>query len=146
EPAIAASIASTAVALEATGGEDADAVFDLLSERTGTNGLAILFDIVRSRGGTKANQRAATILRKPEVSARLPAPMSVAFALRDAPCDKKPDLYARAVEDGDQLVLTELRVMRESVRDRCRRADDPCCFDKDRLDQAIKDLRAKLTK
>jgi serine/threonine-protein kinase len=146
ETQVASSVASLAVALETTGGEDADAVFDLLSTRTGGPGLEILFEMVRSRGGTKGSKRAAALLRKPEVSARLPKPLRIAFELRDAPCDKKPSLYARAVEEGDHMALTELRVMREAECDRRRAPEDPCCFAKAPLDQAIKDLRAKLAK
>src|SRR5262249_48725348 len=67
EAAIASAAASVAVALETTGGEDADAVWNLLSARAGVPGLEVLFEIVRGRGGTKASKRAAAILREPEV-------------------------------------------------------------------------------
>jgi serine/threonine-protein kinase len=144
DPNVVPGIVSVAVALEATGGADADTVFDLLTNRAGTDGLDILFEMVRTRGGTKGGKRAAEVLRQPEIVAREPAALRIAFELREAPCDKKPGLYERAVKEGDGRTVTELRVMRAAECDRRRRRDDPCCFDHTALDRAISDLRERL--
>jgi eukaryotic-like serine/threonine-protein kinase len=137
---------SVAVALETTGGADADLVFETLSQRAGTDGLDLLFEIVRGRGGTKGSKRAADLLRNPEVAVMEPPPLRAVFELHDAPCDKKPALYEHAVKDGDQRALTELRAMREAECDRRRRNVDPCCFAHEPLDKAIAELKARLTK
>jgi hypothetical protein len=144
EPEMVAGIVSVAVALESTGGAEADAVFDALADRAGADGLDILFEIVRTRGGTKGGKRAAEILRKPEIAARQPPALRIAFELRDAPCDKKPGLYERAVHEGDARTVTELRVLRAMECGRRRRRDDPCCYDHAALDRAISELRERL--
>jgi serine/threonine-protein kinase len=144
DPNVIGWVVSVAVALETNGGEAADAVFEALSHRAGTDGLDMLFEIVRGRGGTKGSKRAAELLKNPEIAVMEPPPLRAVFELHDAPCAKKPELYAQAVKDGDQRALTELRAMREAECDRRRRHEDPCCFDHEPLDKAIKELRARL--
>ncbi|HVY49753.1 MAG TPA: hypothetical protein VHB21_27855, partial [Minicystis sp.] len=146
DPNVVGWTVGAAVALATTGGAPADAVFDTLSQRAGTDGLDVLFEIVRGRGGTKGSKRAAELLRNPEIAAMEPPPLRVVFELHDAPCEKKPALYDRAVKEGDRRALTELRAMREAECDRRRRHEDPCCFDHAPLDEAIKALRERLAK
>jgi hypothetical protein len=146
EAGIVASIVGVAVALETTGGDDADVVFELLAEKTGTDGLDVLFEIVRARGGTKGGKRATELLRKPEILAREPPALRIAFELRDAPCAQKPGLYERVVKEGDARAVTELRVLRAAECDQRRRRIDPCCFDHAPLDRAIAELRDRLQK
>jgi serine/threonine-protein kinase len=123
-------------------GDLADRVFDVLKNDLGDDGLDLLFDLVRARGGTKAGKRAQAVLESPEMSARVPKGMKLALELRRKTCDEKRAMFARAAEEGDSRVLVELRVLREAE---CPRRRDPCCFRDDaELAQAIKALKAKL--
>jgi serine/threonine-protein kinase len=146
EGKVVGAVMSTAVALEIPGGKPADAVFEALRARLDARGLEILFEIVRSKGGTKGSKRAAAILDEPEVVARQPPPLRIAIELHRARCEDKPALFQRAAEEGDDRALTALRVLRETECSR-RQRNGPCCFrDNDALAAAIKRLRERLGK
>jgi serine/threonine-protein kinase len=120
-----------------------DEVWKALSERGGVEGLEVVYDVVRTRGGTKAARRAVGILRSSEVAARIPVDMRMAFELRTAPCDQRKAILARAGNEGEARVLAELTLMREADCD----SDEPCCFrDTKVLADAIKQLKAKAGK
>ncbi len=144
EPAVreAALAAATGIALE--GGDRADAVFAAMTDRLDQDGLDLLFDMVRLKGGTKGSKRAGEILRRPEVLARATPELRIAFELHRAPCAEKSALYDRAVAEGDGRTLAQMQVMREQDCDNDR---DPCCFKGDAaLAAAIKALKARLGK
>jgi serine/threonine-protein kinase len=144
DKAVASHVVSTAVALETVGGKDADNVFNALGARLGARGLEILFEIVRTKGGTKGSKRAAAILQNPDVVPLEPAPLRIAFELVEAPCSDKPALFTRAAEEGDERALTALRQLREME---CSRRDDACCFrNNTELPKAIARLRERLGK
>lgn len=90
--------------------EDArgDKVFDALARRLGTEGPDVLYEIIQARGKAASAMRATELLRDPEIAANASPALRIAFALRDAPCDKKLDLLDRAVEDGDERALAAL--------------------------------------
>jgi eukaryotic-like serine/threonine-protein kinase len=121
---------ASGVALQ--GGEPADRLFDTLATHLGTAGLDILYEIVKSRGGSKAAARATELLRRADVIARGSPALRVAFALRDVPCDQKLGLLDRAVSEGDLRALGVLETQ------------GTACFRQNKaLDEAIKALRAK---
>lgn len=113
----------------------ADAMFDVLEHKLGGAGLDVLYDVVESKGGSRAATRAAELLRKEPTHARASAALRIALDLRDAPCVDMLKLLDRAVQDGDGRALVVLQTF------------GLACFRKSReVDQAITDLRARLTK
>ncbi|APR86624.1 serine/threonine protein kinase [Minicystis rosea] len=118
--------------------ELADAVFDTLGARLGTPGLELLYELALSRGGTRGGQRARTILGQPDVMAREPPALRIAFEFFVAPCEKRRALLGRAAADGDRRTLVQLEVAHGA---RCTNKKDPCCF---REDPAMVDAIAKI--
>jgi len=122
--------------------KEADQVFELLANGLGSGGLDVLFDIVRSRGGTKAGRRAGDLLANPEVMARATPALRIAYDLRKASCTEKRELLGRAVEEGDGRALAELSI---AYGARCSSDRDPCCFREDKaMADAIKKLKERL--
>ncbi|UQA55844.1 serine/threonine-protein kinase [Polyangium aurulentum] len=122
--------------------KEADQVFELLANGLGSGGLDVLFDIVRSRGGTKAGRRAGDLLANPEVMARATPALRIAYDLRKASCTEKRELLGRAVEEGDGRALGELSI---AYGARCSSDRDPCCFREDKaMADAIKKLKERL--
>jgi len=113
-------------------------VFDVLTHKLGGEGLDLLFDIVRSRGSTKAGRRASDILSQPEVMERASPGLRITFELRKVNCSGKRALLGRAAEEGDQRTLHELQSLHGA---RCKNPKDPCCF---REDPAVVDALQKL--
>lgn len=120
--------------LEREGDKRANKVFDAITGKLGASGVDILYEIVQSRGGTRASKRATALLRTPEVLARGTSAARLAFQLRDAPCDKKLAMLDEAAAHGDGRTLQVLETSATS------------CFDKSRpaLRQAIGAIRARL--
>lgn len=143
EPAVVGAVASTAVAIESGGGQNADNLFDALTNDLGEQGWWLLFEIVRTKGATKGSERAALILQHPDLVPHEPPALRIAFELVTAKCEDKPALFPRAVTDGDQRALTAMRLLKEM--DCPRRRQGPCCFKENKeLAAAIKELEAKL--
>lgn len=133
---------AVASALAFAGGETADGVFAALKNAFGADGIEVLFEIVRTRGATRASARASEILASPEVAPRVPASMRLALEFRKASCEEKRGMFARMVEQGDRRALDELVILRDS---KCERDSDPCCFREDKdIATAIKQLRERL--
>ena len=122
---------ATAIALGA--GDGSDPVFDALATRLGADGLDILYEILRARGGTKAAARAEALLRQPRILANATPTMRISFEFRAASCEEKASLLDRAVAEGDSRTLTALEVTGAS-----------CLGNTPELRRAIKNLRAKL--
>ncbi|NUP05939.1 MAG: serine/threonine protein kinase [Polyangiaceae bacterium] len=145
EGAITGATVSTAVALETVGGKKSDAVFDALATKLGSRGLWILFDIVRTKGGTKGSDRATRMLKDPKVAEKAPVALKVAFELVTAPCSEKAALFPKAAQFGDERAYTALKLLKEM--DCPRRNQGTCCFRENKeLDNAIEALRVKLGK
>jgi serine/threonine-protein kinase len=111
----------------------ANAIFEVLTNKLGTDGLDVLYDIVESLGKSQAATRATEILREKEVLVRATPAMRVAFELRDAPCNEKMGMFDRAAKEGDDRALTALINFGRG------------CFPKSKpLDRAIIDLKKRL--
>jgi serine/threonine-protein kinase len=141
--------AATAVAGDAArvpGSDPAvDRVFELLTQRFGSEGLDVLYAMVELRPATDvAAKRAFAELRQPAILERGSAALRVTVQLRDAACEKKAELFDRAAADGDKRTLAALTSLRTLP---CRGAKDPCCFrtSKD-LDKTIAALSERLKK
>ena len=139
---VQAALRSTAVGLEEAGGEPADKFFDALSTQSGAEGLDLVYDIARHRGGTKAGKRATEILRRPDVMIAASPALKVLFDFREASCVGRRDLFARMAEQGDERALGELVGQRDAD---CGRRD-PCCYKESRaLANAIRSLKTRLS-
>jgi hypothetical protein len=114
DPAIMSAARDLAAASIATGGETADRIFDALGERLGSDGPDILFDVARTRGGSRAATRAQEILHRSDVTARASPALRVTIALRDALCAEKPGLLEAAVKDGDARTVAVMQVVAAS--------------------------------
>ena len=128
----------------ATGGDAlADPVFDALAG-AGEPGLGVLWEIVRTKGGTRAQQRSIALMKSAEIAERTSPALRIAFDLRTAPCDEKEALFARAAEIGDARALQELQII---AHERCRSPHHGCCFrDNAALKAAIASLSQALGK
>lgn len=141
-PRVRADAIATIVGIAFAENEQADRVFAALANDLGEDGLEMLYEIVRSKGGTKAHERALSILKDPAVLARATPGLRVALDLRRANCPGKRALFTRAVQEGDQRVLTELKALKFAP---CSRKKDPCCFRDDaELSESIDRLAARL--
>jgi eukaryotic-like serine/threonine-protein kinase len=115
--------------------DNADKVFDAIVGRLGDRGLDLLYELVESKGGSRAATRAAELLRKDELKARESPAIRIALELREAPCVDKLKLLDRAVKDGDGRALVVLQTQ------------GVACFRKSReLDRAMSALKSKLIK
>jgi serine/threonine-protein kinase len=115
-----------AAGIEVGGGEKADKVFDALTSKLGSTGLDILYEIVSTRGGSKAASRATDILRTKDVIDRASPALRVAMELRDATaCKDRLALLERARTEGDTRVVAVLDNMRQLD---CVAKSGECCF------------------
>ncbi len=117
---------------------ESEQVFKLLGNDLGSGGLDILFQVLRTRGGSKAARRANDLLAQPAAMARATPALRVALDLRKAACPDKRNFFARAVEEGDVRALDELLIAQKAS---CPSRKDPCCY---REDAEMKDTIAKL--
>jgi eukaryotic-like serine/threonine-protein kinase len=134
DAALATAARDFAVTIASAPGDDADRVFDALARRLGSDGVDVLYEIVRTRGGSKASTRAEGLLAAADVSVRATPALQVTYALRAAPCADKLALLDRAVTSGDMRTL----VVMETT---CK-----ACFSRNQaLEDAIKALHQRLS-
>ncbi len=106
--------------------QSATTVFELLAQRFGADGIDVLYSVIESRPPTgKAAKRAADELGEPETLARGTPALRIAMELREAPCEKKAALFARAAANGDARALKVLSPLKWAP---CRSPQHPCCF------------------
>jgi hypothetical protein len=116
-------------------GGDADRVFEMITSKMGATGMDILYELVTTRGGSRAAARAEELLKDPAMRARGTPALRVAYDLRAAHgCDEKKALLGRAKTDGDKRALGQL----QQLNRRCGRRSPDCCLEND------PDLRAAL--
>jgi serine/threonine-protein kinase len=134
EPALTTAARDLAVTIASVPGDEADRVFDALAHRLGSDGVDVLYEIVRTRGGSKAATRAEGLLAQSDVSARGTPALQITHALRAAPCEGKLALLDRAVATGD----VRTQVVMETT---CK-----ACFSRNQaLEDATKALRLRLS-
>jgi hypothetical protein len=124
-----------------TGG-DADRVFDMITTKMGAPGIDILYELVTTRGGSRAAARADDVLKDPAVRARGTPALRITYDLRVAHgCDEKKALFGRATTDGDRRSLGQL----QQLKSRCGRRSSACCFENDPdLQAALDAINARL--
>ncbi len=131
-PDVAVAARDVTAALERESG--AEKLFTALAKGPGDEGLDVLYDIVQSKGGSHAAERASDLLRGDAVLLRASPALRIAFRLRDASCVDKIPLFDVAAKEGDGRALV---VMETQGR---------ACFKKSKeLDFGIKELKDRLT-
>ena len=123
-------------------GSEPDRVFDLISTKMGTPGIDILYELLTTRGGSRAAARAEELLRDENVRARGTPAMRIAYDLRSAhACEDKKALFARARTEGDNRTLGQLQLLNRS----CGRRAKGCCLQNDPdLREAMDGIKARL--
>jgi serine/threonine protein kinase len=87
-------------------------LFKVVQDKMGTAGPDLLYELLTTRGGSKAAKRADELLRDEAVRSRGSPAMRIAYDLRTAKtCDAKRALYERAGEEGDRRTLGQLFVL-----------------------------------
>lgn len=119
----------------------ADKLFSIVEGKMGTAGPDLLFELVTTRGGSRAAKRAEEILRDEAVRSRGTPALRVAYDLRMARgCDEKIALLERAGEEGDRRTLGQLQLLNRS----CGRQRGECCLQNDpKLKAALEALKKR---
>lgn len=124
-------------------GPEPDDMFDQLVNHMGTTGIDILYQLVTTKGGSRAASLAQKYLDREDVLGHGTDAVRLAYRLRSAKsCDLKRALLPAVAEKGDGRSLGQLYLLnRECGR---RRSDPTCCLhgDKD-LDAAIAALQKR---
>ncbi len=106
---------------------DGERVFAFLTTRAGAAGPDILFDLVTTRGGTRAATYAEDVLKREDVRAKGTPALRIAYDLRfAATCQDRAALFDRVKAEGDRRVLATLFAMA-----RCGRTPSDCCIGND---------------
>jgi serine/threonine-protein kinase len=146
----AAAVIETAVAH----GVATDPLFDRLTNKLGTDGIDVLYDLLvreqravdpLARSGVAppvgAGARARAILSRQEVRARASPAMRVAYELKYASCQHRPNWFPKAADEGDDRALEILRSMQPPA---CTHRS-ACCLEGNReLERAIAKIQARL--
>ncbi|NUO48600.1 MAG: hypothetical protein HOV80_07060 [Polyangiaceae bacterium] len=120
--------------------DEPDRMFAVLSSKSGSVGIDILYYLSTSKGGSRASKMADEYLRDPDVVRRGSEAMRIAWELRQAKCDDKKALFPRAGEHGDVRTLGQLQLLNR----RCGRRNRSCCYENDPdLDAALDQLKAR---
>lgn len=123
---------------------DTDRVFEILATGTGTHGPDLLYELVTTKGGSRASKRAEDKLRDETLRARGTPALRIAYELRASRCGDKPLLFERAAAEGDRRTLGQLTLLNQDCRRGWRRTTD-CCFPRDpALLAALESLRERL--
>ena len=81
-------------------------MFDALAHRVPGSGADVLYELVRTRGGSRRPPPAPeALLAQPEVAALATPALRITFELRQAPCPDKAALLDRAAAEGDARTL-----------------------------------------
>ncbi|MEJ7733311.1 MAG: hypothetical protein WKG00_29465 [Polyangiaceae bacterium] len=123
-------------------GDASDRVFGLLTGKLEELGVDILYELMTTKGGSRAAKRASDLLARQDIQKRGSGALRIAYELRQASCARKPALFERAQEDGDGRTLGLLVQLNRS----CRRRDACCMHNDPRLKQAVDALRERLEK
>ena len=129
-----------AVGMGTVDNERSARVFLALGDELGESGLAVLYQLLASKGGTKAWKRTRDILREPARQARMSPALRIAYDLRTATCEEKAALFGRAAEEGDGRALRQLQIL---LHARCREGMVCCYRDSEELKEAIAQLERR---
>jgi serine/threonine protein kinase len=134
DPLVATAARDLAVVLAAISNPETEAIYGALATQLGEAGVDILYEIVRTRGGTKASTRATALLEKPEILARAPASARISYEYARALCPDKLTLLERCKAEGDVRTVMAME------------ASAKTCFNQNQaLDDAMRTLRQRLS-
>src|SRR5262249_44664413 len=120
-------------------GDDAEKLFTLIDTKMGTAGPDLLFEMMTTRGGSRAAKRSEELLSDAAVRSRGTEALRIAYELRMARCNDKAALFERAKEEGDRRALGQLQLLNQE----CKRGE--CCFSNDaNLKAAIEGIKDRL--
>lgn len=106
---------------------DGERVFTFLTTRAGSAGPDILYDLVTTRGGTRAATYAEEALKREDIRAKATPALRIAADIRfAATCQDRIALFDRVKAEGDRRVLATLFVMA-----RCGHTPSDCCIAND---------------
>lgn len=109
-------------------GPDAEKLFGIIQGKMGTAGPDVLYELVTTRGGSRAAKRAEEILRDEGVRARGTPALRLVYDLRAArSCEEKVALFDRAKTDADRRALGLLQLLNQE----CSRRSGECCLHND---------------
>ncbi len=133
----------------ATPGEASKLAFDLMTQRMGSTGPDLLYELAITSG--KAEKRAEELLQTPEVQKLATPALSIAMELRAAnSCAGRLPLLERAAALGDERSLTVLGPPATGSKRGCGRrkrspCPAPCAAEAARYNQAISRIQSRLT-
>jgi serine/threonine-protein kinase len=116
-------------------------VYAQITYKMDTVGIDILYELMTTKGGSRAAKLAEELLKDAKIRARGSEALRVTYDLRKAKsCEAKIALFDRAKEHGDTRVLGQLQVLNRD----CRRRDTCCLRNDPQLKEAIEALRVRL--
>ena len=125
-------IVDLAMRIQLVIGTEPDRMFDLLVNHMGTTGIDILYQIVTTKGGSRAAALAEKLLASPEVRARGTDALRAAYDLRAAKtCEAKREVFGEVAEHGDGRSLGQLFLLNRRCGGRRRRVETACCLQGD---------------
>jgi hypothetical protein len=116
-----------------------DRLFTLIAQKMGTAGGDLLYELLTTKGGSRAAKRAEDLLGDVTVRERASPAMRVAYDLRNAKRCDKIALFSRASSEGDGRTLGQLQLLNRS----CRRGDDCCLYNDARLRVAMDAIKSR---
>lgn len=109
-------------------GPDIEKLFGIVQGKMGTAGPDVLYELMTTRGGSRAAKRAEELLRDEGVRARGTPALRIAYDLRTArSCEDKVALFDRAKTDADRRALGLLQLLNQD----CGRRSGECCLHND---------------
>lgn len=110
-------------------GPEPDEMFDLIVNHMGTTGIDILYQLMTTKGGSRAANVATKLLEREDVRNKGTDALRLAYGLRTAKsCDEKKALFPAVRDKGDGRSLGQLYLLNR----RCGRRGDPiCCLNGD---------------
>jgi hypothetical protein len=116
-------------------------MFDLISTKMDTIGADILYELVTTRGGSRAAKRAEELLKDESVRARGTDAFRLAYDFRHARrCEDKIALFDRAKTDADGRTVGQLQQLNRS----CGRRNADCCLHNDpKLKETLEAIKAR---
>jgi hypothetical protein len=107
-------------------GVDGERLLTVINTKMGAAGPDMLFELMTTKGGSRAAKRAEELLRDEAVRLRGSPALRIAYDLRVArSCEDKAALLDRAKDDGDRRTLGQLQLLNQD----CRRGE--CCLSND---------------
>lgn len=122
-------------------GVDGEKLFAIIEKQMGEEGPDMLFELLTTKGGSRAAKRAEELLASEEVQKRGTPALRIAYEMRVSKCDEKAALFPRAKMYGDRRTLGQL----QALNAQCSPRHGQCCFPKDpALKEAMDAITSRL--